>query len=779
MKLSWDNRFLGGLALIALSFLMLIVFERIEFLLLSFPTFILGLDFLLESNDKDMKELPALSVGSLLYLIFYIVIFHVPKFWLAIRTISFSFSELIGTLKGTPIELGPSLSGLWILLSLLIFLSSFYIMSTKTSGDLKLFVVSSAIIILLFVALFSMNFLPLFKGIEVINLLYVKYIILTLVFLFFVNKYDLETIPLGQINLNRNQIFIVAFLFVVIIFITIFPYANYDKKSKILFYENESVMGFEPPRFPEENEVFGPYQEMSYGGLKQYLQTRGHEVDSFKGQGLAEKLANTDILIMVNLNRSIGQENLKLIWEYVRNGGGLLVLGEHTNMFVTLEEFEHDRHYLNEVLNPTGIRIGNDTADFFDDHWEYAVVSYPHFITDEISDLTTSSVGASLALSGDARPLMIGKYSFSDKPNPSAPGFLGNRSYDDGEELGDIILAASDTYGAGNVLVIGDTSYFYDTSISRNHRLIDNSIAWLMSRESQILHMLALISIFIVLCLILISLLGRFDFPELTIIFIAFLTLSVAMALIASGFLNYQLIKDHPFEEKSRIAWIDQAHLNQYDSNGYSSSSIDGLIINLYRNNYTPITKDNGDFSDLSRGNMFIIISPTSSYGQGQISYIKEFVEKGGLLIISSGYKNKIFLDPILKLFDIDINETPLGSVPWIVETHDQPGGIVSPEDLEKYWHKPKFMEVHPVFAKGDFKPITWLKYQGKQNNFIISKQYGEGVVVLIGDSRFLLNENFERLSTGMDMREQYQMQWLGNIELFSDIIRKYEMGIL
>jgi hypothetical protein len=112
------------------------------------------------------------------------------------------------------------------------------------------------------------------------------------------------------------------------------------------------------------------------------------------------------------------------------------------------------------------------------------------------------------------------------------------------------------------------------------------------------------------------------------------------------------------------------------------------------------------------------------------------------------------------------------------VETHATGGpGVVKPEDLERYWHQPKFMEAYPVLAAGECKPIAWLNYGGVGYNLAVSKRFGKGEVVLVGDSRFLLNENLEYASDlpGKEDWEQYQLQWLGNIELLRKIISDYQ----
>jgi len=134
-----------------------------------------------------------------------------------------------------------------------------------------------------------------------------------------------------------------------------------------------------------------------------------------------------------------------------------------------------------------------------------------------------------------------------------------------------------------------------------------------------------------------------------------------------------------------------------------------------------------------------------------------------------------------LKSFGIGIGDLPLGSFPWIEETHATGGqAIVSPENLRRYWHKPKFMEAYPILADGEYEPIAWMRYNGVAYNLIIQKSVGQGNVILIGDSRFLLNENLEHLSQGVgkENREQYQLQWLGNIELMQKILTVQRVGM-
>jgi hypothetical protein len=479
-------------------------------------------------------------------------------------------------------------------------------------------------------------------------------------------------------------------------------------------------------------------------------------------------------------------------------------------MFVQDSDFAAGRDYLNDLLESTGIKINPDTADFFPDHWLYALSALPHPITRELNfDLTTSSVGASLNLSGSARPLIIGRFAFSDSANQTAPGHLGDRLYEPGEALGDQVIAACDTYGKGKVLVFGDTSWIFNNELPFRYQLLYNSASWLTEGKSDLEDYQYSASAFILLLgLAAYFFAGRVFIGRifagrnsvsrpssgshtienntgrgqsgLSLLLLICIALAAALSLGLAASINDSRTAalQVPQEE---VAWIDFTHLNQLNSENYRDDGVAGLTENLFRNGYLPqVLQKDQDISGILKGSAAIIIAPNEDYTAKEAQEIQQFVNSGGLLILSAGYKSAGPLSPILKSFGLEIGDTPLGSFPWIEETHATGGqAIVSPENLRLYWHKPKFMEAYPVRADGDYTPITWMRYNGVVYNLIIQKKAGQGSVVLIGDSRFLLNENLEHLSqgAGKENREQYQLQWLGNVELLLKILTARGQG--
>lgn len=786
----------AGVSLILLSFVALVSIDEPKFWILSIIIFICGFDMLLRSAGEDEPQLSGLALGSLFYSILYIYYINNPAIWRFFTSLSQAVSAIFGRLEGIPLALGPTISGTFIFLTFFCCAVSFFILSEKRSSH----PIKALIAVLVgFAMLYAVYFLTVIRiwatADKYMDLIFLIFFVLMIPFLIFVSKNRIKSLDPGTWVPTPGQGAILTALFFAILLVTIVPDYNFGGIGKAVIYEKDSEMGFDIPDFPEANQSFAPENGFSVGAIKLYLENMGGVVESLNStdsRDMKDALKDADILVLLNLKKGFSSSDLQSIREYVKNGGGLLVFAEHTSMFVPDQDFASGRDYLNDVLNPTGIRINPDTADYIPDHWQYAASALPHPVTRDLDfDLTTSSVGASLSLSGKARPLITGRFAFSDKSNQTMPGHLGDRLYERGEVLGDLVIAACDTYGKGKVLVFGDTSYIFNNELPFRYNLVYNSASWLVSRESDYAAYQCYASVFLLFALAAYILTARIfagrtiigkHRPKISLRFLICLAFAAALSLGLSTSINNSLITA-PEEPLADVAWIDYTHLNQFNLENYRDDGVAGLTLNLFRNGFLPqiLQKDNG-ISDIRKSEVAIIIAPNEHYTAKEVFEIKEFVEAGGLLILCAGHKSAGPMDLILNSFGLRIGDLPLGSFPWIEETHATGGrAIVSPENLRRYWHKPKFMEAYPVQADGEYNPITWMRYNGVTYNLIIQKRAGQGNVILIGDSRFLLNENLEHLSQGVgrENREQYQLQWLGNIELLRKILTERKVGMI
>ena len=744
--------------------------------MLSFGIFIIGLNSI--SRIKIEREVAPIAVGTFLYIVVYMLYIHSSYVYRGILFLSVSFTGLLGKIIATPMALGPSASGFWVWLYFVLCMAALFFFSRKSETiPLRKFIYYVCGSVLVWSASLFLYGLVLLK-IDIYTLSQVTILQLVLFFslagLFFYWLRKASFI-LPEIKMTKDikTTGVLLLLLLSTIVLATVPYIYRGAPGKIVFYERDCSMGSYLPQFPEEGESLVAGGGISMGATLWYFEERGYTVERLDNENsttISEALQGADVFIAANLNSPFSPEDAEIIKDFVRNGGGLLLFGEHTNMMANAVDFQSGYHYLNDVLHSMGITVNMDTAEWTHGHWQSSTDFMPHPVIEGLhpDEIRTGSVGASLTITGSAEPIMVGRYAFSDDANPLEPGYLGNRTYDNGEQLGDIVLAAGGRYGSGNVLVFGDTSYGFSEAVPGTWELIDNCLnfltdTWVLPGSVK----WAAVLFFLVACGIVFS-------SGIEKVMNAFPYGILLVGLLVSGTISAVL--DTPQVQTDAVAWIDTAHCNLLNTHGYKDNSIDGLCKNFMRNQYIPLFLD--DMSQLQEGTVLTIIAPTSSYSSGEVKKIVSFVENGGLLIMSVGAAEKDAVEPLLAAFQMDVGDIPLGPVPWIIETHGRVPEI-SQENLDKYYHEPKFMEAYPVGGSPPYKSYASLTYLGQKYELIIARQYGKGMVVLIGDSRFLLNENLEySLEPSRLGKPAFACLWAGNVELLKDIITDYKEGL-
>lgn len=539
-----DRRLLAvGAGLVLSSLVIISGTLETEYLLLSLVIFICGFDLVLRSAGQIDDGLPPLALGSLIYAVFYIFYIHVPALWMGIRSISQATSGIVGRVAGTPLIIGPTMSGTLIFLTFLSCVAAFFILSEKSARSKKIFLASLAGLTLV-CAGYALAFAAPWMTVDrAMDSPYLVFLILLIPFLLSAPRIKPRSIDLGTLIPRPEHGAVIAAIFLSVLLISIFPYSGHASAGKIVINERDCEMGFDIPQFPKANESFQPDNGFSIGALRLYLEDIGYDVEELNSTNphtLKDALKDANILMMLNLKTPFSPANVSYIQEFVKDGGNLLIFGEHTSMFVSDQDFKSGRDYLDEVLAPMGIKVNPDTADYIPNHWTYGAVPLPHYVTRDLGfEVTTSSVGASLSLNGTARPVIIGRYSFSDNHNATAPGHLGNRTYENGEMLGDLVIAASSTYGKGKVLVFGDTSYLFNSEMPSRYKMIYDSVTWLMSSESGYGAALGWSSFLLLAALIAFIVIRR---PRVTVSLMAYTAVILALALVVSGSINGSFI---------------------------------------------------------------------------------------------------------------------------------------------------------------------------------------------------------------------------------------------
>ncbi|MEW5803006.1 MAG: hypothetical protein AB1847_12975 [bacterium] len=493
---------------------------------------------------------------------------------------------------------------------------------------------------------------------------------------------------------------------------------------------------------------FGSYGDKSggmFGNLPGFLTSLGYGV-SVSREISGEKLEGVDCLVIINLMERFDGPIIEAIHRFIGAGGSLLIMGDHTGYGFIREPF-------NDILKPVSISFQFDSARSLVPSWQDCMEIRPHPITEHAVTENDIQIwtGASLAVCPPARPILVGKRAFSDagRRENGRDGFLGDLEYQKSEWLGDVVLAAEARLGEGKILVFGDTSSLQNGSLPYDRRFAQDIFQWLTSEEGKKVRdsrppwhvFLPLLWFFFLLSLVL---------AWCTHPFAATFWLVAGLYLLTP--LRFFHRPDYPPREggKTKIAYIDNSHGEFFDLTGWQKNSLDGLAYNLMRNRYSPYITKKLDPALLNQAKLWIFISPTRSFSPKEKEELHRFMNQGGIILWSAGWAVREASTSFLGDLGLSLENIPLGPV------KKRYGG-----------YEVQFQDAWPVHVDEQDRKSTVILQKGGYP-LVVFQKHGQGGILLISDSRFLLNQNLE------DMNNFYRE---GNIFFLRDIVKKSREG--
>ena len=225
-----------------------------------------------------------------------------------------------------------------------------------------------------------------------------------------------------------------------------------------------------------------------YARVFDHLDHRGYDWSSIRAQPLSDRtLKGFDVLFINLLDESrpdFSADERRAIHRFVRRGGGLFVIADHTNVYRHAER-------LNRVLEPMEIRVPYQTAvDYPPKHsvaglgWLKVHNFERHPVTEGLR-VVSPQTGAPLVTEHGIA--FTSDRSFGDDWNPDDDeGFYGNWSRDDDEPEGPLPFVAARQFGEGRVVVVGDQNIFGDAWVhfADNFELAMNAFDWLTGESA-------------------------------------------------------------------------------------------------------------------------------------------------------------------------------------------------------------------------------------------------------------------------------------------------------
>lgn len=781
------NHIAFGLLLILFSFILLL-FTSLQMLWIAgIPVLISGLDLTLKGLNIKRKELYLLSVTSFAYALFFMLLQTIPAIWHAIKWFSLMFSGAIGSILGKSLSFGPSTSGLWIVIIFIIFSKVNFLTSDnkKQSQVVRSILYVSGLFISWIIYLIILGFVEFESKNDVVNLHYLLFLFCLIPTFLYLLKYEFKEPTIDILKLKKikakkivknGAVWALLLLFISSLTITTFIGAsNIDSDDqKILFYGQNMLGTWDIPQYGR----YGREASGMFGLLPIYLTSSGYEgeivvenITTFINATQPENetipiyvnltdyvsliespeitkdiLKDVDVFVVTNINKSFSQTEKGIIWEFVENGGSLFVLGDHTNVGGIEKP-------LNDLLKPVDISFRFDSALPLDQKFKwmtcYQLLHHP--ITSKINSLDEIqiSVGASLDITSSSFPVIVGRYALSDQGNRlnEELAYLGDYEYNPGEQLGDIVLAAGSYYGEGRVLVFGDTSSFQNSALAYTYPFIQNIFTWLNSERTSTTELLQIgLSLILIIAAFLI-----YAILKNNIISFVFFPIVLCIALVTSSLVNPMLLSE--MRITGNVVYIDASHGERFDLEPFKDNSVNGLILNLNRNGYLPIILRDFSKEKISDSKILFFNAPTRSFTGNEIEFMKQYISNGGFIVLGAGYEDKHASLPLLKEFGLNIENIPLGPVPYVED------------NLEDYENEPRFVDGWPIVFNEEngksYYNFTWnIDY-----HLMIFVEYGKGGLLLISDSQYLLDKNIESIYD----------YWPGNIVFLKHLLDEFK----
>jgi len=414
-----------------------------------------------------------------------------------------------------------------------------------------------------------------------------------------------------------------------------------------------------------------------FGLFARYLALDGHRTRVHTGPITQEALDAARVVIMAVPTMPPDTAGARLLERFVERGGSLLVLSDHTDLLGTMRAG-------NALTGRWGMRARFDSAYPAVREWAGCLDGFGIPVTGRAGIGT----GASLDVRPPARPLIIGRYALSDRGDRSNGGrgaWLGDYSYEPGEQLGDLPVAAIARPGSGRVVMFGDTSSFQNVVLPFSYPFV----ADLLDRLSRPAVVRAgRVDACVGTLAVVLGLLAIAGSRTAAAGLAAGVTLSAIVLSLSAGPGPLQRLA-----AGAPVAIVDGAHLNRYATRLWEERSIGGLIVNLQRSGYLPVISESRLHGRIDPAALVVILAPRVPLGSEEVDALAAHLERGGTVLVAAGSGQSGPVSGLLERYGLSIGTMPLGPVP-IAADMDRAA-------FEQARRRPQFRAAWPVLSSG------------------------------------------------------------------------------
>lgn len=390
---------------------------------------------------------------------------------------------------------------------------------------------------------------------------------------------------------------------------------------------------------PFDTTAFGMRAEYNYACLYEYL-SNYYSVSRNSAPITPEVLKDVDVLVLKTPTQPYSKGEIEAILEFVKQGGGLLMISDHTNLFGMSS-------YLNEIATRFGIKFR------YDDTFDLPTGDLSRFepnpigrhtalrMVDRLDFLTSCSIHGSPLIA----PIIVGYGLGSEDADYGHPNFFGNIAYDLGDRFGLFLQAASRRFGKGRVILFTDSTCFSNFCLfgSDMAAMILGFIDYLNREGRRWTWLWSIVLIGTASMASGLWLVYRQKSSGLKVVipvlFAILIGYWIGKVVTLASYGNYQPIPP------SRMVVFDTEHtdatFSRYIKPQHDMRAPDytGFFVNTLRIGLYPRP---GTVDDLAKHRPlgFVVIEPNKAYSSKEIKAIMAYIESGGRLLVIDSVRN-------------------------------------------------------------------------------------------------------------------------------------------
>ena len=231
-----------------------------------------------------------------------------------------------------------------------------------------------------------------------------------------------------------------------------------------------------------DREYFGDFSTYSYSALAEHLSQCAAVTVLAGSANLSEALSNCDVLVLKTPQIDYTPSELLAIQQWVFQGGGLIALGDHTDLFDMNSR-------LNLVLSPMGLRLNADSVRAANNEF-FVEAKTPIFNRHPVLahiDRVGFMTGCSVTTEHRSQVALAANNAICDPADYLNPSRFPSWSNDGTLSHGCVPVVAAASYGTGRVVVWSDSTVFSSFEYHKQgyDRVFLSMLAWVGRSDSE------------------------------------------------------------------------------------------------------------------------------------------------------------------------------------------------------------------------------------------------------------------------------------------------------